>query len=51
MDVVLMVIESEKTDKEVLKRGITLLHESQRNIGTVLNKRRTYIPKWLQQEF
>jgi Mrp family chromosome partitioning ATPase len=51
MDVVLMVIESEKTDKEVLKRGITLLHESQRNIGTVLNKRRSYVPKWLQQEF
>jgi Mrp family chromosome partitioning ATPase/uncharacterized protein involved in exopolysaccharide biosynthesis len=51
MDVVLMVIESEKTDKDVLKRGITLLHESQRNIGTVLNKRRSYVPKWLQQEF
>jgi polysaccharide biosynthesis transport protein len=51
MDVVLMVIESETTDKEVLKRSITLLHESQRNIGTVLNKRRSYVPKWLQQEF
>ena len=45
MDVILMVIESETTDKEVLKKGITLLHESQKNIGTVLNKRRSYVPK------
>ena len=49
MDVILMVIESETTDKEVLKKGITLLHESQKNIGTVLNKRRSYVPKWLSR--
>ena len=50
MDIVLLVIESEKTDRDVLKRAITLLAESKPNLGAVLNKRRTYVPKVLQQE-
>jgi Mrp family chromosome partitioning ATPase/uncharacterized protein involved in exopolysaccharide biosynthesis len=51
MDYVLLVIESEKTDLEVLKRGIKLLQESQPNVGTVLNRCRSYGPKRLRQEF
>ena len=50
MDVVLLVVESEKTDREVLKRAITFLNESKPNLCAVLNKHRTYVPKVLQQE-
>jgi uncharacterized protein involved in exopolysaccharide biosynthesis/Mrp family chromosome partitioning ATPase len=50
MDITLMVIEAEKTDRDVVKRGITLLGESKMNVCAVLNKRRTYVPNILQQE-
>jgi polysaccharide biosynthesis transport protein len=51
MDMVLLVIESEKTDQEVAKRVISLLGESKANVSTVLNKTRTYVPPRLHQEF
>ncbi len=51
MDMVLMVIESEKTDKDVARRAGALLAESKANVATVLNKRKPYVPGWLQQEF
>jgi len=47
---VLMVVESEKTDAEVVKRASALLRESQPNVGIVLNKSKSYVPKNLQQE-
>ncbi len=50
MDIVLLVIESEKTDRDVVRRAVTLLAESKPNLGAVLNKRRTYVPNGLQQE-
>ncbi|HYG36026.1 MAG TPA: cellulose synthase operon protein YhjQ/BcsQ, partial [Clostridia bacterium] len=50
MDAVLMVVESERTGREVLKRATSLLAESKTNVGIVLNKTRTYVPKRLQQE-
>jgi succinoglycan biosynthesis transport protein ExoP len=50
MDIVLLVIESEKTDRDVVKRAVALLGESKPNLGAVLNKRRSYVPKVLQQE-
>lgn len=51
MDMVLMVIESEKTDKDVARKAGALLAESNANVATVLNKRKPYVPGWLQQEF
>jgi uncharacterized protein involved in exopolysaccharide biosynthesis/Mrp family chromosome partitioning ATPase len=51
MDMVLLVIESEKTNQDVVKRVSSLLAESQANVSAVLNKTRTYIPAWLHQEF
>jgi len=51
MDMVLMVVESEKTDRDVAKRAGLLLAESNATVATVLNKQKTYVPKWLQQEF
>ncbi len=50
MDMVLMVVESEKTDRDVVKRATAWLTESKANVGIVLNKAQTYVPKRLQQE-
>jgi Mrp family chromosome partitioning ATPase len=51
MDMVLMVIESEKTDRDVAKRAGDVLAESKASVAAVLNKRRRYVPAWLHQEF
>jgi uncharacterized protein involved in exopolysaccharide biosynthesis/Mrp family chromosome partitioning ATPase len=51
MDMVLMVVESEKTDRDVAKRATTLLTESKASVAAVLNKRRRYVPAWLLEEF
>jgi Mrp family chromosome partitioning ATPase len=49
MDFVVMVVESEKADRDVVKRGLSLLAEPS-NVGVVLNKRKAYIPRLLRQE-
>ena len=51
MDMTLLVVESEKTDREVVQQANTWLAESGATVGAVLNKTRRYIPKRLQQEF
>jgi Mrp family chromosome partitioning ATPase len=48
MDMVLLVIESEKTSHEAGIRAAALLAESKTNVGLVLNKNRSYLPKRLQ---
>jgi Mrp family chromosome partitioning ATPase/uncharacterized protein involved in exopolysaccharide biosynthesis len=50
MDMVLMVVESDKTDRDVAKRAAAMLAETKTNVGVILNKTRSYIPKRLQQE-
>jgi CO dehydrogenase nickel-insertion accessory protein CooC1 len=50
MDMVLLVIESEKTSKETVERASALLNESKATISTVLNKVRTYVPSQLHRE-
>jgi uncharacterized protein involved in exopolysaccharide biosynthesis/Mrp family chromosome partitioning ATPase len=50
MDMVLMVVESEKTDCQVVRHASSLLAESKANVGIVLNKRRSYVPHRVQQE-
>ncbi len=44
MDMVLLVIESEKTDRDVAARAAAVLSESKTNVGVVLNKNRSYGP-------
>ncbi|MBK9991684.1 MAG: hypothetical protein IPP19_13360 [Verrucomicrobia bacterium] len=44
MDMVLMLIESEKTDKETAQRAAALLSKANANVGVVLNKTKTYVP-------
>jgi Mrp family chromosome partitioning ATPase len=51
MDMVLLVIESEKTNQDVVQRVNKLLEESKANVSTVLNKVRTYVPTQLHQEY
>jgi uncharacterized protein involved in exopolysaccharide biosynthesis/Mrp family chromosome partitioning ATPase len=50
MDMVLLVIESEKTDREAVKRATSMLTESKANVSAILNKNRDYVPKRLSQD-
>jgi succinoglycan biosynthesis transport protein ExoP len=50
MDMVLLVIESGKTDQELVRRATSLLAESNAHIGAVLNKTVTYVPERLHQD-
>ena len=50
MDLVLLVIESEKTNCYVVEQAESMLAESQVSAKAVLNKYRRYVPQWLQQE-
>jgi Mrp family chromosome partitioning ATPase len=50
MDTVLLVIESEKTDRDVAKRAVAMLAESKANVCAVLNKHHDYVPKRLSQD-
>ncbi len=51
MDMVLLVVESEKSDREVVRQANTWLAESGATVGAVLNKTRQYVPERLHQEF
>jgi Mrp family chromosome partitioning ATPase len=50
MDMVLLVVESEKTDKDLVQKATALLAESKAHVGAVLNKTRNYVPQGLHQE-
>lgn len=51
MDMVLLVIESEKTGRDVVQQANNWLAESGATVGAVLNKTRQYVPERLHQEF
>lgn len=51
MDIVLMVVADNNTNREVMKQASSLLAETKANVGVVFNRRRTYVPRWLLQEF
>jgi len=48
MDMVFLVAESEKSDRDAVKRAGALLVESKTSVGVVLNKRREYMPRNLR---
>ncbi len=50
MDMVLMVVESENTDKDAARKAGALLADANATVATVLNKQRSYVPGWLHQE-
>jgi len=51
MDLLLLVVEAERTEEEVFHRAAGLLAATETPLGVVLNKTRTYVPRWLKQEF
>ena len=51
MDMVLFVIESEKTDRQIVQQACALLEESKANVCAVLNRTHTYVPQRLRQEY
>jgi succinoglycan biosynthesis transport protein ExoP len=51
MDMVLLVIESEKTDRDLVQRATSLLAGSKAHVGAVLNKLQTYVPLQLHEEY
>jgi Mrp family chromosome partitioning ATPase len=48
MDKVLLVVEAEKTHRDVVKRGYRELIGSRADVAVVLNKTRSYGPNWLE---
>src|SRR6185369_14538944 len=44
MDMVLMVVESEKTDRDMAKRVGAMLTDTKTHVGVVLNKTRSHVP-------
>jgi len=50
MDMVLMVLEGERTGQDLARRAHALLQESKANVTAVLNKKRDYVPERLRQE-
>jgi polysaccharide biosynthesis transport protein len=48
MDMVLLVIESEKTSRDAASRVASLLGDTKTNVGLVLNKNRSYLPKRME---
>ena len=51
MDMVLLVVESEKTGRGIVSEAADLLRDSRANVATVLNKTRRYVPRWVHREF
>lgn len=51
MDMVLLVVESEQTDREIAKQAAELLASSRAHVGVVLNKSRNYMPLKAQHDF
>jgi uncharacterized protein involved in exopolysaccharide biosynthesis/Mrp family chromosome partitioning ATPase len=50
MDMMMVVVESEKTDRDVVQRAVNMLTETRANVGVILNKRKKYVPERIQQE-
>jgi uncharacterized protein involved in exopolysaccharide biosynthesis/Mrp family chromosome partitioning ATPase len=50
MDQLLLVIEAEKNNREGIKRSYGKLIAERKNVAVVVNKTRSYVPKWLDSE-
>jgi polysaccharide biosynthesis transport protein len=50
MDKVLLVVEAEKNNRDLLKRGYRKLAVERNNVSMVVNKVRSYGPKWAELE-
>jgi uncharacterized protein involved in exopolysaccharide biosynthesis/Mrp family chromosome partitioning ATPase len=50
MDKFLLVVEAEKNNGEIIKRSYRKLGAERNNVDVVVNKTRSYVPKWLDAE-
>jgi uncharacterized protein involved in exopolysaccharide biosynthesis len=50
MDKLLVVVEAEKNNREVIKRTYGKLIAERNNVAVVVNKARSYVPRWLDSE-
>jgi polysaccharide biosynthesis transport protein len=50
MDKVLVVVEAEKSNRDFVRRGYSELIAARANVSVVLNKTRSYVPKWLNTD-
>jgi hypothetical protein len=50
MDKLLVVVEAEKNNREVIRRSYGKLIAERNNVAVVVNKTRSYVPKWLDSE-
>jgi uncharacterized protein involved in exopolysaccharide biosynthesis/Mrp family chromosome partitioning ATPase len=50
MDKLLLVVEAEKNNRELIKRSYGNLLAERNNVAVVVNKSRSYVPKWLDAE-
>src|SRR5438034_534048 len=50
IDKLLLVVEAEKNNREVIKRSYAKLLAERNNVAVVVNKTRSYVPKWLDAE-
>jgi len=50
MDKLLLVVEAEKNNREIIRRTYGKLIAERNNVAIVVNKARSYVPKWLDSE-
>src|SRR5436309_3086712 len=50
VDKLLLVVEAEKNSRDMIKRGYGKLVAERNNVSVVVNKARSYVPKWLDAE-
>jgi len=50
LDKVLLIVEAEKNNRDVVRRGYRALAASRDNVAVVFNKARSYVPKWLESK-
>ena len=50
MDKMLLVVEAGKDSRETVKRGYRTLVNGRDNVSVVVNKSRSYTPKWVDGE-
>jgi uncharacterized protein involved in exopolysaccharide biosynthesis/Mrp family chromosome partitioning ATPase len=50
MDLVLLVVESEKTDRALAEQAAALLAQSKTNLGVILNQTKSYVPASLHHD-
>src|SRR5437870_5886394 len=51
MDKLLLVVEAEKDNRELIRRGYGKLVAGRDNVAVMVNKARSYVPKWLELEY